>query len=71
MATKLANRDITGFQKDNRSTKATKSKLPQAVDQIEGECEFSELWQHQIRHNNNNNLYFSHKAIQLCTKHKN
>ena len=30
-------------------TKATKSKLPHAVDETEGECEINEVWQHQFR----------------------
>ena len=50
MATKLANRDTRGFWKEIRSTKATKSKLPHAVDEIEGEREIAEKWQHQFRH---------------------
>ena len=35
MASKLADRDTRGFWKEIRSTKATKSKLPHAVDEIE------------------------------------
>ena len=50
MATKLADRDTRGFREEIRSTKATKSKLPHAVDGIEGECEIAEMWQHQFRH---------------------
>ena len=50
MATKLANRDTRGFWKQMRSTKAAKSKFPHAVDEIEGECEIAEMWQHQFRH---------------------
>ena len=50
IATKLANRDTRGFWKEIRSTKATKSKLLHAVDEIEGECEITEMWQHQFRH---------------------
>ena len=50
MTTKLANRDTKGIEKEIRSTKATKSKLPQAVDEIEGECEIAKMWQHQFRH---------------------
>ena len=47
MVTKLGNR---GFWKKIRSTKATKFKLPYAVDETEGECERGELWKHQFRH---------------------
>ena len=28
--------------------KATKSKLPNTVDEIEGECEIAQMWQHQF-----------------------
>ena len=51
IAAKLANKDTKGFWKENRSTKATKSKLPHAVDESEGECKIAEMWQHQFRHN--------------------
>ena len=50
MATKLPNKDIRGFWKEIRSSKATKSKRPHAVDEIEGEYGISEMWQHQFRH---------------------
>ena len=50
MATKLANWDTRGFWKEISSTKATKSKLPHAVDEIEGKHEVAERWQHQFRH---------------------
>ena len=50
MATKLANRDTRGFWKELRSTKATKSKLPHAVDGIECESENAEMWEHQLRY---------------------
>ena len=50
IATKLVNRDTRGFWKEIRSTKATKSKLPNAVDEIEDEYEIAEMWQHQFRH---------------------
>ena len=43
MATKLAIRDTRCFWKEIKSKKATKSKLPQAVDEIEGECEIAEM----------------------------
>ena len=46
----LANRDTRGFCKEIRLTKATKSKLPHFVDEIDGECKFAEMWQHQFRH---------------------
>ena len=45
MATKLASRG-----KKITSTKATKSKLSHAVDEIEDELEIAEMWQHQFRH---------------------
>ena len=44
MAAKLAR----VFWKGIRSTKARKSKLPHAADEIEGECEIAEMWQHQF-----------------------
>ena len=49
MATKLANRDSRGFWKEIRLAKATKSKLPHAVDEIESKFEFAEMLQHQFR----------------------
>ena len=39
MATKLANRNIRGFSQDIRSTNATKSKLPHALDETGAQCE--------------------------------
>ena len=50
MAAEFTNRDTRGFWKEIRSTKAIKSKLPHAVDEIESECEIAEMWQHQFRH---------------------
>ena len=50
MATKLAKRDTRGLWKEIRSTKITRSKLPHAVDRIEGKCEIAEMWQHHFRH---------------------
>ena len=50
MATKLASRYTRGFWKEFRLMKATKSKLPHAVDESEGESEIAEMWQHEFRH---------------------
>ena len=50
MATKLANMNTRGLWKEIRSTKATKSKVPHAVEEIEGEFEIAEMRQHQFRH---------------------
>ena len=50
MAVKLAYRDTRGFSKEIRSTKVTYSKLPHVVYEIEGECEFEEILQHQLRY---------------------
>ena len=43
MATKLVDRDTRGFWKRIRSMKATKSKLPHAADESEGESEIAEM----------------------------
>ena len=43
MAMKLANRDTRCFWKGIRPTNATKSKLLQAVDETEAECEVAEI----------------------------
>ena len=37
------------FEKKIRSTNATKSKLPHAVDETEGECENPEMWHHRSK----------------------
>ena len=50
MSMKLANLDTREFSKEIRSTKATESKLSHGVDEVEGECEIAEMWQHQFRH---------------------
>ena len=55
MATKFGNRDIRDFWNEIRPTKATKSKPPHAVDEIEGECEISEMCLHQFSHRFNCN----------------
>ena len=71
LATKLANRDTKGFWKEIRSTKATKSKLPHAVDEIEGECEIAEMWQDQFRHrfncieNSKSNLHVNVGSVEF------
>ena len=49
MAARLAYKDARGFWKEIRSTKATKSKFPHAVNETEGEFEFAEMCQYQFR----------------------
>ena len=50
MAMKIVYKDTRGFWKEIRPTEATNNKLPHAVDEIEGECEIEDIWQHQFRY---------------------